>query len=193
MWPTDSRSRGGFSLMEVTTALGVISFALVALLGVFPLGLENSRVSVSETRAAQLSKMIYATLAAEVSSVPVKVKCFSEVLPPLTLDPDGTAYDEDFTPTEVSAVLYASYDAKEQPQLVRAATAPPEAIYTLDLVFRPRTFSFIDTAGASAAQKPRKRVVGYDVQVQVRGLTKTKPFFQTTSFVPGFQRVAYAK
>lgn len=183
----------GFSLMEVTTALGVISFALIALLGVFPLGLENSRVSVSETRAAQLSKMVYSTLAQEMSTRPLKVKCFSESLTPLELDPDGTAYGESSVPEDVTTVVYASYDAKEQPQLIRAATVPPEAIYTLDLIFRPRTFTYTETATGNTAAKIKKRNVGYDVQVRMRGLTKTKPFFETTSFVPGFQRTAYAK
>lgn len=179
--------------MEVTTALGVISFALVALIGVFPLGLENSRVSVSETRAAQLSKMIYSTLATEMSSAPVKVRCFGEELPPLDLAPDGQVYDGGAVVPEVSAVLYASYDAKAQPQITRATAASPEAIYALDVLFYPRTFSYSEMVAGSTIFKSKKRVVGYDVQVRARGLNKMKPFFETRSFVPTFQRAAYAK
>jgi uncharacterized protein (TIGR02598 family) len=193
---TDS-SAGGFSLMEVTTALGITSFALVALLGVFPLGLDNSRASVNETRAAQLSKMVYSTLATEISSAPVQVRCFSDSLTPLSLDPDGKVYNDGDTIPEVAAVLYASYDVTEQPKLTRAATAPTGAIYTLDLLFRPRTFSFSETTSTNPTVKSKKRVIGYDVRVAFRGLRKDKanekPFFQTSSFVPSFQRAAYAK
>lgn len=183
--------------MEVTTALGIISFALVALLGVFPLGLENSRASVNETRAAQLSKMIYSTLATELSSAPVQVRCFSDSLTPLTLEPDGKVFNDGDTIPDVTAVLYASYDAAEQPKLTRATTAPPGAIYTLDLRFRPSTFSFSETTSGNPTPKSKKRVIGYDVRVAFRGLRKDKvnekPFFETTSFVPSFQRAAYAK
>lgn len=189
---TESTSHG-FSLMEVTTALGVISFALIALLGVFPLGLENSRVSVSETRGAQLSQMIFSTLTAEISTVPLKVECFSQSLPPLSLEADGTVYTEEGTPPEVTTVLYASYDPTDQPKIVRAESTPPGTIYTLDVTFRPRTFSYSEAVTGSSTMQSKKRVVGYDVGVRVRGLTRTKPFFEASSFVPGFQRAAYAK
>ena len=33
----------GFSLVEVTVALGIVAFALVALLAVFPIGLTSDR------------------------------------------------------------------------------------------------------------------------------------------------------
>ena len=61
------RARGGnsFSLVEVVLALGVISFALVAILGVFPIGLAANRTSISDTRAAQLVNAVVATIDAQ--------------------------------------------------------------------------------------------------------------------------------
>jgi type II secretory pathway pseudopilin PulG len=183
----------GFSLMEVTTALGVISFALVALLGVFPLGLENSRMSVSETRAAQLTTMVFATLATETSlasgSSTAGIQCFGSPSDTLPLPLDGTIYGETDSVPEVTAKLYASYDAEDQPTIVRDPSAAATAIYQLDVTFRPRTFSFLAPGGTQA----QKRLTGFDVAVQVRGPNKRKPFFETSSFVPSFQRAAYAK
>ncbi|RYD84735.1 MAG: Verru_Chthon cassette protein B [Verrucomicrobiaceae bacterium] len=48
--------RAGFSLVEVTMAIGVISFAFVALLGLLPAGMSNFRAAIdtnNETRILQ--------------------------------------------------------------------------------------------------------------------------------------------
>ncbi len=47
-----NRLRCGFSLVEVVIALGVVSFALLTMMALLPLGLETNRVSAQETRAA---------------------------------------------------------------------------------------------------------------------------------------------
>jgi Tfp pilus assembly protein PilV len=54
-----------FSLVEVVLALGVVSFAIVAILGLIPLGLQTSHSSQDETRAAQIAQGIFASLEAE--------------------------------------------------------------------------------------------------------------------------------
>lgn len=46
--------RGGFSLVEVTIALGLVSYALLALLGLFTIALSSSRDSTMETALAQI-------------------------------------------------------------------------------------------------------------------------------------------
>ena len=57
--------RRGFSLAEVVVALGVISFAIVAILGVLPSGLQTSKSSQDETRAAQIARSILAGIASQ--------------------------------------------------------------------------------------------------------------------------------
>lgn len=52
----------GFSLTEVVLALGVVGFAIVAILGVIPLGLQTSRGAQDETRAAQIAQSIFGSL-----------------------------------------------------------------------------------------------------------------------------------
>jgi type II secretory pathway pseudopilin PulG len=59
------RRHRAFSLVEVVLALGVISFAIVAILGVFPLGLSTSRSAQDESRAPQIAQTILASLASQ--------------------------------------------------------------------------------------------------------------------------------
>jgi uncharacterized protein (TIGR02598 family) len=58
-------SRDGFSLVEVVLALGVVSFAIVAMLGVISTGLQTSHLAQDETRAAQIAQSIFASLASQ--------------------------------------------------------------------------------------------------------------------------------
>jgi type II secretory pathway pseudopilin PulG len=54
-----------FSLVEVVVALGVVGFAIVAILGVLPIGLQTSHSSQDETRAAQIAQTLFASLASQ--------------------------------------------------------------------------------------------------------------------------------
>ncbi len=49
-----SLSQGGFTLVEVTLALGIISFAFVAMFGLLPVGLNVSRQAIDTTIEAQI-------------------------------------------------------------------------------------------------------------------------------------------
>ena len=54
-----------FSLVEVVLALGVISFAIVAILGVLPVGLSTSHSAQDDTRAAHIAQSILGTLTSQ--------------------------------------------------------------------------------------------------------------------------------
>ena len=58
-----NRRPSGFSLVEVVLALGVLAFSILAIMGIIPAGLNSSRSSQDETRAAQLAQMVFASLA----------------------------------------------------------------------------------------------------------------------------------
>ena len=60
--------RSAFSLVEVVLALGVISFAIVAILGVIPVGLATGHSAQDETRAPQIAQTILASFAAQAST-----------------------------------------------------------------------------------------------------------------------------
>ncbi len=52
----------GFSLVEVALALGVIGFALLAIIGLLGSGVDSNRISIEETRAAAILTMLDADL-----------------------------------------------------------------------------------------------------------------------------------
>ncbi len=56
------RGVAAFSLVEVVLALGVIGFALVAIIGLFPTALHSERASIQETRANHLAEQVFSTL-----------------------------------------------------------------------------------------------------------------------------------
>lgn len=51
--PAISAGRGGFSLVEVTLAVGLVAFVLITLLGLLPIGLGSLRDARSEASAAR--------------------------------------------------------------------------------------------------------------------------------------------
>ncbi|PAW78165.1 MAG: hypothetical protein B9S32_08195 [Verrucomicrobia bacterium Tous-C9LFEB] len=57
-----SGGRSGFSLVEVAMALGVVSFALLSLVALLPVGIKTNQISAEETRAAYLLSTLEADL-----------------------------------------------------------------------------------------------------------------------------------
>jgi len=60
----------GFSLIEIVIAMGIIAFALVAIVGMFPVAMKASRDSRDETHAAMISQLILGQLRSQVSTNP---------------------------------------------------------------------------------------------------------------------------
>jgi uncharacterized protein (TIGR02598 family) len=54
----------GFSLVEVTLALGVAAFCLITLFGLLPLGVKTNQNSISQTAAAAMLSSVMADLRA---------------------------------------------------------------------------------------------------------------------------------
>jgi len=55
----DSRRSRGFSLIEVTIAIGIVAFAFVALLGMLPVGLRTFTDSIDATVEAQIAQRLF--------------------------------------------------------------------------------------------------------------------------------------
>jgi len=118
-WARD-KFRNAFSLVEVVLALGVISFAIVAILGVFPVGLTTGHSAQDDTRAPQIAQMILSSLSAQASTQ------FNNVLIPLpgnqTVAVDLTSSASPTTPN-----LYADNNGQ-------LATAATNATYAVTII-----------------------------------------------------------
>jgi len=64
------REAAAFSLVEVTLALGVAGFCLVAVLGLIPTGLKIQQTSTNQTTANQIIAQIFSDLRADVRLPP---------------------------------------------------------------------------------------------------------------------------
>lgn len=55
-------SSAGFSLVEIVLALSVIAFALVGIMGLFPVAMKSAQESQRETRATLIARQIFSDL-----------------------------------------------------------------------------------------------------------------------------------
>jgi type II secretory pathway pseudopilin PulG len=62
LFPFNKALSRGFSLVEVVLALGVIAFALVGIMGLFPVALKSAQESQRETRATLIAQQIFSDL-----------------------------------------------------------------------------------------------------------------------------------
>jgi type II secretory pathway pseudopilin PulG len=57
-------SRGGFSLVEVTIAIGIFAFVVVGIIGLLPAGMKMRADSAAETRGVLISEELFAAVRA---------------------------------------------------------------------------------------------------------------------------------
>ncbi len=62
--PSRIHTAAAFTLIEIVLAIGVISFALVAIMGLFPVAMTSSADSQRETQAALIARRIFSDLSA---------------------------------------------------------------------------------------------------------------------------------
>jgi type II secretory pathway pseudopilin PulG len=89
------KQRSAFSLVEVVVSLGIIAFAIVAIIGVVPLGLSTGRSAQDETRAPQIAQDVFASLASQAQT---KGMAKITINPVYTMPPPGQPLDTTKTP-----------------------------------------------------------------------------------------------
>jgi uncharacterized protein (TIGR02598 family) len=72
------RRSAGFSLVEVTLALGVAAFCLIVLLGLLAVGVKTQQASMQQTTANAIVSMILGDLRADVRLPPGQYKHYEE-------------------------------------------------------------------------------------------------------------------
>jgi len=148
-------SRPSFSLIEVVLALGVVAFAIVAILGMVPAGLSASHGAQDETRAAQIAQAILSSLASQSQTQFTNVQ--------LALN-DKSSTSLDLTAAPTTTTVYADKDGK-------LASTPAGAIYAVAIMtdnapvgFDPQyankvTVSVAWPATAAAANQAKRNFV----------------------------------
>jgi type II secretory pathway pseudopilin PulG len=84
------RSSAGFSLIEVALALGLVAFALVAIVGLIPVGLNSNQASTNQTAASTVAAGIVADLLATPVEIPAEPKTSLRYQVPLPVSGSAT-------------------------------------------------------------------------------------------------------
>ncbi len=171
----------GFSLVEVALALGMVAFALTAVLGLVPIGLETSRAAINETRAAQIAQRLFTEFQSQ---------SFTAVTLPL-YDKDGNL-KQNYTPFDLSTAAASSPDvvlrANNNGELFDAATGyffdpPAKPVDTTPIYFVGLRFD--NAAAGYDAGDPAKKYankmtvrVSWDKQNQAN-VAGCRPFFSS--------------
>ncbi len=119
--PASSRA---FSLVEVVLALGVVSFAIVAILGLFPVALNSNRAGINEGRAAELVRAITGTIDSQCATFST-INCYGATL-------DLTSLKKGDPPVTLYASYPSSYPSPGQPTI---STSAVNSIYSAELRF----------------------------------------------------------
>lgn len=151
------RARLGFSLIEVSAALAIISVAMLGLIALVPVGLSNTLSTVHQTRAAELARTVFTTISSESFTASY---CFSQngdTLDFSTLNQSSTG--------SPATVLFACYDPRRFPAgdspsdalplIMRADQLPPEMnadfeLYRIELRNEPQTY--VGAAGVTSGK-----------------------------------------
>lgn len=116
-------SKRGFSLVEVVLALGVISFAIIAIFGVLPIGLNTGRSAQDDTRAVQLAQTIIDSMASQAQTqfTAISLPVASPTPPPIDLSTSKS------TVAAPAVKVYADNDGK-------LSDSPSGATYVVSII-----------------------------------------------------------
>lgn len=132
-----SHAKGSFSLVELTLALGVASFCLIAVFGLLPVGIRTSQDAISETASASILSAVIADLRATPGTTTTSPQFGLTFGSPTTLYFDGNGRSATITtsryrltisfpanPTGTHAATFAHLKVS-WPAPVDPATTPP--------------------------------------------------------------------
>jgi uncharacterized protein (TIGR02598 family) len=122
------RTAAAFSLVEVTLALGVAAFCLVAIIGVLPVGLKTQQAGTQQTTANAIISQILGDLRADVRLPPGQQAKSQE-------STAGLGLHGHWAQIATPDTLYFTLDARKTGDL-NAATAPPDAAFRATITYR---------------------------------------------------------
>ena len=114
--PISRRLGTGFSLVEVVIALGIVSFAVLAIVGMMPMALKSAQESMRETDATLIAQRIFAEL-----------KTGSGANRTLTISPNGIPHALALSANSTNNLAFTQ---DGMPQAILASTnSPQDAFY----------------------------------------------------------------
>jgi type II secretory pathway pseudopilin PulG len=123
---------GAFSLVEITFALGVAAFALLAILGMLPVGLKTQQTSIQQTTANQIISTIFSALRADVRLPP---GLESKVCPDDDTEPcEWRNLHGNWRNRAAPDTMYFTNEAKQTGNI--NGSPPPDAVFRATITYR---------------------------------------------------------
>ena len=146
------RHDAAFSMVEIVLALGVAAFALIAVMGMLPVGLKIQQASVNQTKANAVMSQCVDFLRADVRLPPGQAK---------KAEGGWENLNGHWQSSAVPDTLFFTNDGK---QIQYGGTAPPDAVFraTITYLFPPTATTSIAKIMVSwpAAQTDLTKVAG---------------------------------
>jgi type II secretory pathway component PulJ len=120
-----SRSVAGFSLVEVTLALGIAAFCLIAVLGALPVSLKTQQAGGNQTKANQIVAAIFSDLRADVRLPPGQAS---------KAQGEWSNLHGHWAQVATPDVLYFTNDTK-QTGSTNQGTAPSDAVFRATITY----------------------------------------------------------
>ena len=145
----------GFSMVGMVVALGVAAFALLAVMGILPVGLKTQQASVNQTKANAVLAQIVDDLRADVRLPPGQAS---------KAQGDWSNLHGHWVAVATPDTLYFTAEANYINNSLNAATAPATAVFraTITYLFPPTATTSIAkiTVSWPAAQSDLTKVAG---------------------------------
>jgi type II secretory pathway pseudopilin PulG len=161
-----------FSLVEVVLAMGVIAFAIIAILGAVPAALRTGHSAQDETRAIQIAEDIFASLASQAPGNYPRLK----IIQPATATTPAFSFDVDLG----SPHLYDTMAADNDGRLIALQASSDVIRYPYQVLVQ-----------VSDAPAPFDKSVSSQVTIRIISppSTNTSPPFKGSQSVRDFVRV----
>ena len=141
-----ARSRSGFSLVEVTLALGVAAFCLLAVFGLLPIGLKTQQTAIEQTAATRIVSAVVSDLRSTARATTTS-SLFTINIPANTASSSSTLYFD--TEGHFSPTIGANSRYRLTITFIPNSTGGRGATFAHLLVTWPAAASTANAAGAA--------------------------------------------
>jgi len=123
-----------FSLVEITLALGVAAFALLAIMGMLPMGLKTQQASIQQTTANTIISQIFSDLRADVRLPPGQASKACPDPPDPNQPCNWDQLHGHWRDRAVPDTLYFTQDAKQTGTV--NGSPPTDAVFRAKITYR---------------------------------------------------------
>jgi uncharacterized protein (TIGR02598 family) len=180
-------SRAGFSLIEVTLALGIAAFCLLTVFGLLPLGLNSNQNAFEQTAAAGIATAIasdlHGTPVASTASVTSTTSRFEFVIPVAGKNtvPSGSTFQtlyfsQDATPTNINTGTGSGVGAA-------AVSSTPPSRYRATVTFLP------EDSPAQSPATPRNKIFKVWILITWPALADPSPTAFPSNFAGSYETI----